>query len=164
MGDRLYFYTSGRKGVPGTQKSGDSSTGLSFLRRDGFASVQAGDQSGVLITRPVIFKGSHLFVNIKAPNGQFKVQVLDPYKNIVLADSKTLRGDSTIAKVQWGTEGDIAQHTGKPVRLHEQGLGRRNGIAARADSSSRTPERVEPFGPRAPGGRVPLVIETRELP
>src|SRR5204862_583426 len=39
VGDRLYFYVSGRRGVPGTPDSGQCSTGLGVLRRDGFASM-----------------------------------------------------------------------------------------------------------------------------
>jgi hypothetical protein len=38
VGDELWFYVSGRSGVPGTRKSGASSTGLATLRRDGFVS------------------------------------------------------------------------------------------------------------------------------
>ena len=39
VGDRLYFYVSGRTGVPGTSFPGTCSTGLATLRRDGFASI-----------------------------------------------------------------------------------------------------------------------------
>src|SRR5262245_9557191 len=44
VGDRLFFYVSGRKGVPGTADPGVCSTGLATLRRDGFASM--GDEAG----------------------------------------------------------------------------------------------------------------------
>ncbi len=39
VGDRLYFYVSGRAGVKGSPASGLCSTGLATLRRDGFAHV-----------------------------------------------------------------------------------------------------------------------------
>ena len=39
VGDQLYFYVSGRTGVPGSNFPGTCSTGLATLRRDGFASV-----------------------------------------------------------------------------------------------------------------------------
>ena len=35
VGDRLYFYVSGRSGAPGTSDPGVCSTGLAIVRRDG---------------------------------------------------------------------------------------------------------------------------------
>src|SRR5439155_3149654 len=61
VGDRLYFYCSGRAGVPGTTSSGVCSTGLALLRRDGFASLDAADQPGQITTRPLRFSGRFLF-------------------------------------------------------------------------------------------------------
>src|SRR6266516_3320836 len=39
VGDELYFYVSGRSGVPGSNKAGTLAAGLATLRRDGFASM-----------------------------------------------------------------------------------------------------------------------------
>ena len=69
VGDRLYIYATGRNATQET-------TGVAFLRRDGFASMDAGDQPGMLTTRPVRFRGKHLFVNVDAPEGELKVEVL----------------------------------------------------------------------------------------
>src|SRR5215471_2649419 len=77
VGDRLYFYVSGRAGVKGSPVSGVSTTGLAVLRRDGFASMGAGDQEGSLVTRPVTFRGKHLFVNVAAKGGELRAEVLD---------------------------------------------------------------------------------------
>ncbi|MGD8238777.1 MAG: hypothetical protein PVH68_09510, partial [Armatimonadota bacterium] len=77
VGDKLYFYVSGRAGVPGSRTSGVCSTGLATLRRDGFASMDAGDEEGTVTTRPVQFSGKHLFVNVDAPNGELRVAILD---------------------------------------------------------------------------------------
>ena len=63
VGDQLYFYVSGRAGVPGTSHSGVCSIGLALLRRDGFASMDAGPEEATLTTRRVRFVGKHLFVN-----------------------------------------------------------------------------------------------------
>jgi hypothetical protein len=41
--DELYFYVSGRSGRPGNNKAGTLTTGLATLRRDGFASMDAGE-------------------------------------------------------------------------------------------------------------------------
>ena len=42
----------------------EGATGLVTLRRDEFASMDAGSEQGVLSTRPVRFSGSRLFVNV----------------------------------------------------------------------------------------------------
>jgi len=68
VGDKLYFYVSGRSR---TAEFWDArgSTGLGILRRDGFASMQvkASKPEGSLTTRPVVFTGKYLFVNLAAP-------------------------------------------------------------------------------------------------
>ncbi|HUT37166.1 MAG TPA: hypothetical protein VNE39_27035 [Planctomycetota bacterium] len=75
VGDRLFFYFSGRA-KPKGQWDADAATGLAFLRRDGFASMDADDKGGTLTTRPVTFKGKHLFVNLACPKGELRVEVL----------------------------------------------------------------------------------------
>lgn len=51
VGDRLYFYHSGRNAAM-------DQTGVAFLRRDGFALMNADETSGTLTTRPVTFPTS----------------------------------------------------------------------------------------------------------
>ncbi len=58
VGDRLYFYCSGR--------GAGNVTSLAVLRRDGFVSMDAADKEGTLTTRPVTFRGKYLFVNADA--------------------------------------------------------------------------------------------------
>ena len=77
VGDRLYFYVSGRAGIPGRRADGDTSTGLATLRRDGFASMEAGDTPRVLTTRWVRFRGKRLFVNVDSTAGEMRVEILD---------------------------------------------------------------------------------------
>ena len=55
MGDRLFFYVSGRSGIPGQEYAGTAATGLATLRRDGFMSLDdAGESSTArsVTTRP----------------------------------------------------------------------------------------------------------------
>src|SRR2546421_3412499 len=61
----------------GSATSGVCTTGLAVLRRDGFASMDAGETQGALTTRPVTFRGKYLFVNIDDPQGELRVEVLD---------------------------------------------------------------------------------------
>jgi hypothetical protein len=70
VGDRLYMYASGRK-------AGEDTTGLFIWRRDGFASMNAEDEDGTLTTRPLVFRGRHLFVNLAAAEGRIHVELLD---------------------------------------------------------------------------------------
>jgi hypothetical protein len=84
-----------------------ASIGLATLRRDGFASMEG---TGSLTTRPVKFKGSHLFVNVA---GDLRVEVLDETDN-VLASSPVVSSDDTQAKVELP---ELAAFVGKPVRF-----------------------------------------------
>jgi hypothetical protein len=53
-------------GICGSPASGECSTGLATLRRDGFASMGAGGAEGFLLTRPLRFRSKHLFVHVEA--------------------------------------------------------------------------------------------------
>lgn len=58
--DKLHFYFGAFSGV--SPKSGSdiysgASTGLAILRRDGFASLDAGNRSGTVTTKPILFRG-----------------------------------------------------------------------------------------------------------
>lgn len=120
-GDRLYFYVSGDAGVKGTMNSGLAQTGLATLRRDGFASMEADGQGGYLTTRPVTFKGNHLFVNVADKSGELYAEVLDRDGNVIAPFSRDrcepVRTDSTIAEVKWKGGANLASLAGKPVRF-----------------------------------------------
>jgi len=122
--DQLWFYVSGRAGRShpgcGSHDAG-ATTGLAKLRRDGFASMDAADRAGELTTRPVRFRGRHLFVNLDAPEGELRVEVLDrdgrPIPGLDLARCRPLTGDSTRSAVTWDGAADLAQVAGQPVRF-----------------------------------------------
>lgn len=77
VGRNLWFYFSGRAGA-GDKRDAGGATGLAFLRRDGFASMDAGPEGGVLTTRSVKFNARYLFANMKtnAPDGELRVEIL----------------------------------------------------------------------------------------
>ena len=120
VGDQLYFYVSGRAGVKGSPASGVSTTGLAMLRRDGFASMDAGDKERTLTTRPVTFRGKHLFVNVAAEGGELRVEVLDKDSQVIAGLTRDncvpVRGDSTRAAVTW-KGADLAKLPGQAVRF-----------------------------------------------
>ncbi|UCD27462.1 MAG: hypothetical protein JSV03_10085 [Planctomycetota bacterium] len=116
MGDYLYFYVSGRgrTGEP-------ASTGLAVLRRDGFASMDAGETTGTLTTRPLRFTGKQLFVNADARGGELRVEVLDSngevYPALARKRCMPITTDGTIQPVRWLEPTDLAALASKLVRF-----------------------------------------------
>jgi hypothetical protein len=121
VGDRLYFYASGRKGIQGSPASGECATGLATLRRDGFASMDAGEEAGSLTTRRLRFGGRRLFVNLDAPEGEFRAAILDeegePLRGYSMEECVPVRADSTRAAVRWAQAEDLASVSGRSVRF-----------------------------------------------
>jgi hypothetical protein len=121
VGDKLYFYMSGRAGVRGNSGSGVCATGLATLRRDGFASMDAGDADATLTTRPVKFGGKFLFVNVDAPNGELRTEALDEKGNAVPPftrdNCEPVRADRTLVRVKWNGAADLSALSGKPVKF-----------------------------------------------
>lgn len=118
VGDHLYFYVSGRGKVAAKEPC---STGLAILRRDGFASMETGSEPGTLTTRPVTFKGRHLFVNADINDGELHVEVLDRDGKVLPGFSKAdcipATKNSTIQSVRWKESADLAAVSGKVVRF-----------------------------------------------
>jgi len=120
VGDRLYFYHSGRA-LADDFWDGNAHTGLAILRRDGFASLDAGPDGGTLTTRPVAFRGRRLFVNAAVARGRLQVEVLDREGNVIAPFSRDncmpVTEDRTLLEVRFRGVEDLASLAGKPVRL-----------------------------------------------
>ena len=120
VGDKLYFYVSGRADDPSGQH-GQGSTGLAILRRDGFASMQADKTGGELTTRPVKFSGHHLFVNVDCGQGELKVEVLDEKGKIIppfaMDNCVAISTNRTLVPIKWQGADDLSGIAGKPVRF-----------------------------------------------
>lgn len=124
MGDRLWFPYTGYSGIAPDGSRGmytGASIGMATLRRDGFASMEAGRKKGTLLTRPVKFSGKHLFVNVDCPQGELRVEVLDEQnrvlKQFTAKASKRIRTDKTLYKVEWEKGDDLSALAGKPVKF-----------------------------------------------
>ena len=121
VGDKLYFYFSAHaKPREGDRWDTDATTGLAMLRRDGFASMDAGEETQTLTTRPVTFKGKHLFVNVDCPKGKLKVEVLDEDGKVIapftVANCTAISSDKTLVKVNWQDK-NLSALAGKPVQF-----------------------------------------------
>jgi hypothetical protein len=130
VGDRLYFYVSGRTGVPGTSLPGTCSTGIATVRRDGFASLSdewpprvarlAATMPGTMTTRLVRFTGRYLFVNADVRDA-LRVEVLDENGRTIEPFSADrclpVKGDSTRQRVQWDGNPTLEEIAGKSVRF-----------------------------------------------
>lgn len=128
VGDKLYFYVSGRAGIPGTQESGVSTTGLATLRRDGFASLDTPSTAAplpsdhVLVTRPLRFSGKFLFVNADiGSGGALSVEALDEKGAVIapysMSNCRPMRDDGTKIAVRWKDKVDLAELAGRPIHF-----------------------------------------------
>ena len=78
---------------------------LAVLRRDGFISLDAGDTEGTVRTAPFNLPSTQLFVNVDAPNGELRVELLNG-KGKAVAKSEPLTGDMPREPVKWA-EGNM---------------------------------------------------------
>lgn len=124
VGDRLYFYYCGFSGVSMDGENdiyAGGSTHLAFLRRDGFASMDADKKGGFLTTRSVIFSGKYLFVNLEARAGEMRAEILDQNDSVIEPFSSLncvpAGGDKTSMQVLWRGVDDLSALTGRPVKI-----------------------------------------------
>ncbi len=96
------------------------------LRRDGFTSIGAGYKGGEFTTPELIFKGSHLVLNVDtAAAGILRVGILNSEDKYVagysIDDCKTVHTCNDInKKVEWRGGSDVSALAGKAVKLHFQ--------------------------------------------
>ena len=93
-------------------------------RLDGFVAVTPDDPSigtGTMVTKPFIFSGDHLVLNLDASGGSARVELQDVDGRSIpgfgLEDSVTLEEDGTALRVAWQSEKGLAALAGTPVRL-----------------------------------------------
>lgn len=123
VGDSLYFYTSGRR-LNNIMWDSYTSTGLAVLRRDGFVSMNAGNEEGFLVTESLIFDGSYFFVNanVANKNAELLVELLDENSNVLpgysRSDCLSLKGkDKTKILVTWKRYKDVSELKNKVIRV-----------------------------------------------
>lgn len=101
-------------------QSGNAALGTATMRRDGFACYEAGDEWGVVTTVEMNMSwATKPFVNIEAPRGEMRVEMLDasslkPLEGTSRDDCLPITGDSVQAPVVYGPRrGTFIRHTGR---------------------------------------------------
>ncbi len=123
--DELWFYYTGIKHyafvASGNEPGYDDyypdkgAVCLAVLRRDGFVSLDAGEEPGTLLTKPFVLAGTTLSVNVDAKAGELNVTVLDGDGQTV-AVSEPVTGNQPHAALRWKS-GNLNSVKGKTVSL-----------------------------------------------
>ena len=92
------------------------------LRVDGFVSLHAPLAGGEVVTKPFIFKGSSLFLNVStSAAGSVRVEIQDvngqSIEGFALENNHEVYGDDLDRLVSWEGNADLSVLEGKPVRL-----------------------------------------------
>lgn len=115
VGDKLYFYMSGRHLNDNNKEV--ISTGLATLRRDGFASMSG---TGFIETELLKFTGKYFFMNA-AVRGSIRVELMDSLGNAIsgftASACNSLKGDSCKIKVTWKDHPDLAALDGQNIKI-----------------------------------------------
>lgn len=115
VGDKLYFYMSGRRFS--NQGAEITSTGLATLRRDGFASMNG---TGSLTTEKLKFAGKYMYINAEV-TGSLRVEVLNadgnPISGFGKDDCTPMTGNSTKNRIQWKNNATLETLKGQTIRL-----------------------------------------------
>ncbi|MDA1053975.1 MAG: hypothetical protein O3C40_26295 [Planctomycetota bacterium] len=132
-GNRSNYMTWGLVQLPGNDKEysvyateayytgSDSRVRRFTYRVDGFVSLRGASQGGSLVTKPLVFDGDELVLNLATTEaGTVRVELQNsdgkPLAGYSLADCKPLQEDSIKQAVAW-SGGDLSSLAGKPVRV-----------------------------------------------
>lgn len=121
--DELWFYYTGVKfrRPPHKWDQDHAAICLATLRRDGFVSLDAGDEGGSMVTEPFNWEGERLFVNAVADEGAINVELLDvdrqPLPGYSAQDATDVSEDGVRQPVAWGERSRMPDPAGGPIRL-----------------------------------------------
>ena len=124
-GDELWFYYNGGKsyGVAAAAPGDRYAICLAVLRRDGFISLDASEQAGSIITKPMrVPNGAkHLFVNVDAAAGELHVLIRDTsgrsLPGFSVDECVPVTDDRPRVKVTWKGKQDVSALAGKEVQI-----------------------------------------------
>jgi len=129
VGDEIWLYYSGfdvthtgglREPQPFERRLGVISRAI--LRLDGFVSANAGNSGGELVTKPLIFTGKRLELNVDCGAGghvdvELQTREGKPLPGFSLDDNDRVYHNNLRKTVTWKGNADLSRLTGTPVRL-----------------------------------------------
>jgi hypothetical protein len=96
-------------------------TALATLRWDGYVSFDAGERAGRLTTKPLKFTGKTLVVNLHAPRGNLKAELLDasgkPIPGYTADHCDPTRGDGIEIPVAWRGNRDVGALADRTIQM-----------------------------------------------
>ncbi|MFH1744143.1 MAG: hypothetical protein ABIH23_34505, partial [bacterium] len=120
IGDELWFYYSGRS-TTHDEIPNKCAIGLGTLRLDGFVSMDAGDDGGTLVTKPLQLKGGTLCLNADASDGEILVEIIDELGGIIepysLENCVAVTADGIRIPVGWNGGENLTGLDGGIIRL-----------------------------------------------
>ena len=127
--DKMMFYYTGQgreENLPGEKpkpiKDCPTATGLATMRVDGFVSLHAEDQEGILVTKIFEFKGRGMVINATVRDkGYIKMEVLDANGQLIPGytqkECKPLINDNLYHIMSWNGKTDIRNLDKKYIKL-----------------------------------------------
>jgi len=129
VGDELWIYYFSapvldpkKVGVEKARAAQISRIGLATIRRDGYVSMDAGDEAGRLVTRPLTFNGQSLHVNARVQRGGYlkaELQTIEgeSVMDYQLAQCDPVTGDVMSACISWGQKKLLRRPVDESLRL-----------------------------------------------
>jgi len=127
IGNELWFYYTDHRhwsrDSDGPFPEADSMhLGLATLRVDGFASLNAGDSVGTVVTRPLTFEGNSLFINAEIENGgyiqaEFRTVWGQQVGSYSSEKCQKITGNVYKAQIVWEDTGSIELPVNESFRL-----------------------------------------------
>jgi hypothetical protein len=120
VGDEVWVYYTGFNTTHGgTMPPKQGALGRAAWRLDGFVSLLAGSEGGVVETVPVRLEGNRLVLNADASKGSLEVELLSedgvPLPGYTRPDCETITSDGVRQTVRWKQGEEIGN--GGPVRI-----------------------------------------------
>lgn len=116
-GDEIWQYAEHGKGAHG---DGKRAYFRYTQRLDGFTSLNAGEETGTIRTKPLVFAGNRLKLNVKATD-YVRISITNeagkPFEGFSIKDCNYIKNDSANHTVSWRNGADVSSLEGKTVRL-----------------------------------------------
>ncbi len=119
-GEDLLFYYNGSNhshNVPGSIRG----LGLARLPKERLVARTAGDEPGMLITKPFRLEGQQLMINANAAGGAIRAEMTDaignPLPGFEAENCRNVESNDFRIPLQWLSENKLEQHRGEVVRI-----------------------------------------------